>query len=153
VRWAAAVYVTALVLDHADGELARLTHRTSAFGHAYDRVADLAVKIAVFAGMGLGLRGGPLGDWALIAGVAAGVAFVTIFMLRSEIARRRGDAALAQPHVAGFELEDILYVVAPVTWLGWLGPFVLVAGVGAPVFALWIAREYRRVAAHGLGRR
>ena len=32
---------------------------------------------------------------------------------------------------------------APVTWLGLLPPFVLAASIGAPVFALWVARGFR----------
>jgi hypothetical protein len=63
--------------------------------------------------------------------------------MRSALARRRGPSALVQPAAGGFEIEDILYVIAPVTWAGWLGPFVLAAGVGAPLFALWVATAFR----------
>lgn len=141
---AALLYVVTTVVDHADGELARLAGKASAFGHRYDRAVDLVVKTAVFVGMGVGLRHGPAGAWTIVAGVTAGLAFLTIFGLRSGIAERQGTAALAQPGVAGFELEDILYVVAPVTWLGWLGPFLLAAGIGAPLFALRVLRQYPR---------
>jgi phosphatidylglycerophosphate synthase len=140
--WAAALYVIQMVFDHADGELARLADKTSAFGHQYDRVVVLVVKIAIFVGMGIGLRAEIAGGWTIIAGLAAGAAFATIFGLRTEIARLRGNAALAQPDLGGFELEDILYLIAPVTWLGYLAPFVLAAGVGAPIFALWILRQW-----------
>lgn len=133
---AAALYVAAVVIDHADGELARMTRRTSAFGHRYDRVVDLAVKTAVFAGIGVGLREGPLGAWAPLLGLVAGLSFTTIFMLRSRLARRLGAAAFVQPAAGPFELEDILYVIAPVTWLGLLSPFLVVAAAGAPLFAL-----------------
>jgi phosphatidylglycerophosphate synthase len=135
----AALYVASAVLDHADGELARMTGKTSAFGAAYDRVTDLVVKIALFAAMGFGFRHGALGGWAILAGLTAGVAFVTIFLLRSELARRDRAAALAQPAAGGFEIEDILYAIAPLTWAGALLPFLLAAAVGAPLFALWTA--------------
>jgi hypothetical protein len=52
--------------------------------------------------------------------------------------------ALSQPAWGAFEIEDILYVIAPLTWTGLIGPFVLAAGVGAPLFALWTAYQYRR---------
>jgi phosphatidylglycerophosphate synthase len=135
----AALYCLSAILDHADGELARLTGRTSALGHVYDRVADLVVKISLFAGMGLGLRHGPLGRWAAGLGAVAGIAFVAIFLLRSALARRLGPAELVQPSAGPFEIEDILYVIAPITWLGWLQPFVVAVAVGAPLFALWVA--------------
>ena len=41
----AACFVLAFWLDHADGELARMTARTSTFGHYYDVVAGGAVLI------------------------------------------------------------------------------------------------------------
>jgi phosphatidylglycerophosphate synthase len=137
------LYCLSAVLDHADGELARLTGRTSAAGHAYDRVADLIVKVCLFAGIGAGFRDGPLGWWGPVLGLTAGVAFVTIFVLRSEIARRLGAAALEQPRAGAFEVEDILYVIAPLTWIGWLQPFLVAAAAGAPLFALWVATRLR----------
>jgi phosphatidylglycerophosphate synthase len=142
-NWGAVLYLLSAILDHVDGELARLANKCSLRGQTYDRVADLVVRLALFVGMGLGLRHGPLGGAAVAFGLAAGVAFVSIFVLRGAIARRRGWDAIAQPAVAGFELEDVLYVIAPVTWLGWLAPFVVAAGIGAPIFAAWMARAYR----------
>jgi hypothetical protein len=50
---------------------------------------------------------------------------------------------VVQPAAGGFEIEDILYAIAPVTWLGLLPPFVLAASIGAPAFALWVARDFR----------
>jgi archaetidylinositol phosphate synthase len=138
------LFLLSAILDHADGELARLTAKVSAFGHAYDRAADLTVKLSLFTAMGVGLRHGPLGGWAVLAGFAAGVALITIFTLRGALAQRQGPSALAQPSFAGFEIEDILYLIAPVTWLGGLGPFVLAAGIGAPIFALWVVHQYLR---------
>ena len=138
----ALLFVFSAVLDHADGELARLSGKTSAFGHAYDRIADLVVKLALFTGMGLGLRHSALGRWAAVAGVAAGLALIAIFLMRSEIARWRGLSALDQPSAGGFEIEDILYAIAPLTWAGWLLPFVVAAGIGAPLVALWVSRQY-----------
>lgn len=135
----AALYVVSSVLDHVDGELARLTGRSSPRGRTYDRVADLVVRFALFTGMGLGLRHGALGRAAVALGLAAGVAVVAIFVVRGAIAARRGWDAIAQPAVRGVELEDVLYVIAPVTWLGVLAPFLVAVGVGAPLFALWSA--------------
>jgi len=135
----AALFVLSALLDHADGELARMTGKTSPFGEVYDRIADLVVKVSVFGGMGVGLRHGWLGPWASLLGLVAGTAFVTIFLVRSELARRMGRAALDQPSAGPFEIEDILYCIAPVTWLGWLAPFVAAASVGAPAFAVWTA--------------
>jgi phosphatidylglycerophosphate synthase len=145
----AALYVVSALLDHADGELARAGGKCSAFGAVYDRVADLAVKLTLFLGMGVGASGGTLGAWPAVLGAAAGVALVTIFTIRSARLKREGPSALEQPSAGGFEIEDVLYVIAPVAWLGLTGPFVVLAGVGAPLFACWVAwqalRARRRV--------
>jgi phosphatidylglycerophosphate synthase len=140
---AAGLYVASSVLDHVDGALARMTGTGTPFGRAYDRAADLMVRIALFAGMGWGLRTGGLGGAAVALGLAAGVSFVAIWGLRTAIARRNGWDAVGEPEVGGFDLEDVLYVIAPVTWFGLLAPFVAAAGVGAPLFLVWLVRRYR----------
>ena len=134
----AACWILACILDHADGELARLTGKVSAFGHRYDRAADLIVKLALFAGMGASLRNSPLHGWGVLLGLLGGTSLVAIFVSRSALAQRRGPQALAQPHAWGFEIEDILYLIAPLTWLGLLGPFLVAVAIGTPVFASWL---------------
>jgi archaetidylinositol phosphate synthase len=138
-NWGAALYVLTNLLDHADGELARLAGKTSVAGGFFDRLTDLVVRASLFMGMGLALRTGPLGHWAIVAGVGAAAAFVVTFALRSELARQEVPGALDQPSAAGFDLGDVLYLVAPLTWLGVLAPFLVAAGIGAPVFCIWTA--------------
>lgn len=130
--------VATMIIDHGDGELARSTGKTSSFGHTYDRIVDLVVKLCTFVGMGIGLRSGWLGDWAPVFGASTGIALLVIFNARSALARRRSAAeAFHQPAFAGFEIEDTLYLIAPLTWLGVLPWFLVAAGIGAPVFAAW----------------
>lgn len=135
----AGLWVLASILDHADGELARLTGKVTAFGHRYDRAADLIVKLSLFAAMGASLRHGPLERWGLPLGVLGGASLLAIFLIRSAIARRRGAGAFRQPEAGGFEIEDILYLIAPLTWLGWLAPFLIAVAIGTPLFTLWCA--------------
>jgi phosphatidylglycerophosphate synthase len=134
----AACFVLSLWLDHVDGELARSTGRTTVFGHYYDLAADCCVLVAVFIGIGIaeGMPG---------FGVAAGVATATIFTLRMMLERRGGKAAIRQPNLLGFELEDLMYLLAPITWLGLLEPFLLLASVGAPLFALFVLWQCRQL--------
>ena len=49
-----------------------------------------------------------------------------------------GDS-VGYPGFAGFELEDGIYLIAPITWLGWLEPFFVLCGSGAAVYCLWTA--------------
>ena len=52
----------------------------------------------------------------------------------------------AYPGFAGFDFDDVLYLFAPVVWLGWQMPFVVGASVGAPAFAMmtWYKLQKRR---------
>jgi phosphatidylglycerophosphate synthase len=152
VHWGATFFLLSAWLDHADGELARLSGRVSRFGHYFDNLAGGLVLVLLFVGMGWGLSRGPIlgwepGLWAVGFGVAAGLATAVTFALRLELERRAGLAAIAQPALWGFEIEDTMYLVAPITWLGWHGPFLLAAGVGAPLFLLWQAWAFRRARA------
>lgn len=142
--WGAALFLLAGVIDHADGELARMSGKTSDFGHTYDRIVDLIVKTSLFTAMGVGLRESSLGNAAVPMGLAAGASLVAIFTIRGARAKRVGTAAYAQPSWAGFELEDILYVIAPVTWLGGLETFFRIAVIGIPGFAVWSALVWWR---------
>jgi archaetidylinositol phosphate synthase len=139
----AACFGLSFWLDHADGELARMTGRTSSFGHYYDLAAGGAVLVALFIGMGIGARESAPGAWAIGLGSAAALATAVIFVARMELERRSGKAAVRQPNLLGFELEDVMYLVGPITWLGLLQPFLVLAGIGAPLFALLVLWQCR----------
>ncbi len=140
IHWAAGLFVLARLLDHFDGELARLTGKTSRFGYYFDYAAGGLGFAALFAGIGWGLAAGPLGGWALaLGGVGCATALLTMG-LNLDLDRQLGlgeGEAVGYPGWAGFELEDGIYLLAPVTWLGWLVPFFVAAGIGATVYLLW----------------
>lgn len=131
-------------LDHTDGELARLSGKGSRLGHIYDLASDAFIHIALFAAVGIGLRHGPLGQWAPLLGLVAGCAVTFIFGMRMVIEERLGKAGTKLSQVGGFETEDVLYLMPLVTLAGVLQSFLLAASVGAPLFALWVMRDYVR---------
>jgi archaetidylinositol phosphate synthase len=131
-------------VDHTDGELARISGKTSRIGHFYDLAADAIVTVLLFLGMGWGLGGG---DWRVppaVLGGIAGVAVAVIFFLRMRIEEMAGKAGTQQAFVGGFETEDVLYLLPLVTLTGVVSPFVVAASIGAPLFALWVVLDYWR---------
>lgn len=140
----AALFAVAVWMDHVDGELARQTGRTSTFGHYFDHVAALTNYVSGFVGAGYGLRHGALGDWGPILGITAGVAVAAIMSVRLHIEIRNGRDAVRQTVHRGFEVEDTLYVLAPITWFGLLQYFIVAAGIGAPAFLLYVLWEWSR---------
>ena len=140
----AALFVLSTVLDHVDGQLARRTNSASRFGHYYDHVAGAISYVGLFVGIGVGLRHGDFGGWSILMGVVAGITVTAIFAMRMYMERNRPSGYLDQPTFAGFEIEDVLYLVAPITWFGLLDPFLTIACVGAPIFAAWQILDYLR---------
>ncbi|MGN6668983.1 MAG: CDP-alcohol phosphatidyltransferase family protein [Trinickia sp.] len=135
-------------LDHTDGELARISGKSSKLGHFYDLASDAFVTIALFVCMGVGICAaqgdGPLAE-ATWLGALAGVAVALIFYLRMRIEAMAGKAGTRQASAAGFETEDILYLLPLVTVSQQVEPFLIAASIGAPLFALWVVIDYRRV--------
>ena len=65
-----------------------------------------------------------------------GVGLFVNLALDKEAGLADGDA-VGYPGFAGFELEDDIYLIAPITWLGWLAPFFVASGIGAAIYCLW----------------
>ena len=147
-NWAAGLFVLARFLDHADGELGRLTGKTSRFGYYYDFVVGAISTAALFVGIGVGLRGGVLGEWSLVAGIAAAICAVLAMGLGLGVEARQGPSAGGYyPAFGGFELEDGIYLLAPLTWLGALLPFFVLAVIGQALFCFWMLRKFVRARA------
>ena len=145
INCAAALYMLATLLDHCDGELARLTGKTSQFGHYYDLAAGGTGYVLLFVGIGIGLRNDAiLGTKAPILGCIAGIAIGIIVILRMIMEDQGGKSATDQPSFAGFEIEDILYLIGPITWFGGLRPFLIAGGIGAPIFMIIVFWQFFR---------
>jgi phosphatidylglycerophosphate synthase len=137
------LFVVSAFLDRADGELARLSGKTSSFGHRYDLAADAMCSVFAFVGIGIGLSHGPLGDSALIMGLVSAAAIGGLFW----IAQRLESAGEPLSGAAGFDPDDALFIVGPAAWFDLLVPLLYAAALCAPlflIFALWRVRKDRR---------
>jgi archaetidylinositol phosphate synthase len=145
---AALLLILSNFLDHTDGELARITGRTSRIGHLYDLASDAAVTVLLFIAIGVGVAArhetvSPMPPPLL--GVVAGCAVALIFLLRMRIEDMAGKIASRQASLVGFETEDVLYLLPLVTLSDGTVPFLTAAAVCAPLYAVWVVFEYRRV--------
>jgi hypothetical protein len=77
-------------------------------------------------------------------GGIAGVAVALIFFLRMRIESMAGKSGTKQASMAGFETEDVLYLLPVVTLLNGMTPFLVAASIGAPLFAVWVVVDYKR---------
>jgi archaetidylinositol phosphate synthase len=134
-------------VDHTDGELARISGKTSRIGHFYDLACDALVTVLLFGGMGVGVQLTQPGSLVApsLLGSVAGVAVALIFFLRMRIEDLAGKSGTAQAFAGGFETEDVLYLLPLVTLTGVVKPFLVAASIGAPLFAAWVVVDYWRV--------
>ena len=139
--WGAGLFVLARFLDHFDGELARQSGRTSKLGYYLDYIVGSISYAALFFCLGLGFLDSELGVWAIVLGSGgAASAIISMFTNLGIDQETGGDEtgdSVGYPGFAGFELEDGIYLLWPVTWLGFLYPFFIAAGIGATIYCLW----------------
>jgi archaetidylinositol phosphate synthase len=145
---AALLLILSNFLDHTDGELARMSGKSSRIGHLYDLASDAAVTVLLFIAIGVGVAAKPGTDLGLppaLLGLAAGTAIALIFYLRMRIEEMLGKTATQQASLGGFETEDVLYLLPLATLSNALVPMLLAAAICAPLFAIWVVIDYQRV--------
>jgi phosphatidylglycerophosphate synthase len=163
---AALVSLAASVLDGCDGELARLQFKESPFGCWVDTLGDYVYYVAVFAGLTVGAvrQTGSQAFWWLGAALAVGVllTFTLLILLRWQITDGRPERLRhrANAHFYGIgkrwarwiaQLSTVAtratmpYGILGFAILGFLPVVVILATIGAQVYWISLAREYRRL--------
>lgn len=145
------LWILSAFMDRADGELARVSGKTSPWGHQYDYFSDIVVTALFFLGIGIGLRGSTfwnvdLGLWTIVMGITATAGVIAAEILAEKIdqaQKKTGEKAYAR--FAGFDFDDVLYLFAPIVWLNLHLPFLIGASVGAPAFALLTWSRLRKL--------
>lgn len=136
------LWILSAFMDRADGELARVSGKTSPWGHKFDYFSDVFITALFFFGIGIGLRDSTLlninlGLWTIVMGVTASAGVIAAEILAEIIDQSQKDTGdKAYAGFAGFDFDDVLYLFAPVVWLNLHLPFLIGASVGAPIFAL-----------------
>ena len=141
-------WTISVLLDRADGELARLSNSMSAKGHRFDMLADTGVNTAMFVAVGIGLREGALGYWAIVLGVLCGVSMLLCSRWSDEIEEELEPGAVVLGGAGGFDPDDLFYLVGPFAWAGILD-FMLVSGTlvlppATTAIGVWRWRAARR---------
>jgi phosphatidylglycerophosphate synthase len=147
------LYALATVVDHADGEIARLTFQESAFGANLDWTIDTIIHAGIVLGIGV-TAGGPFMVAIGVMG-AAGVSLSALF------ARSLPREIAVGPTVGGLlkniANRDLFYILLlGVTVLRWLAPALLavagvVVAVGSQAYWVGCIARIRRMRA-GLAR-
>jgi phosphatidylglycerophosphate synthase len=140
-NWGVGLFVLARFLDHFDGELARQKGMTSKFGYYFDYTSGAISYCALFICLGIRFYHTELGIWSIVLGasgaISAIISMFTNLSLDKNLQTEDEKDAVGYPSFGGFELEDGIYLIAPITWFGYLMPFFVAAGIGAIIYCLW----------------
>ena len=137
----AAVFLLSMLLDRADGELARQTGQMSDWGYRYDLASDCIASVLTFVGLGIGLAAVHAAAWwlGLVAGIGIGALFLELNVL---------DLASVRGYSIGLGLtadpDDAMVFVPILIWLGLAWPMLVAAAVITPLAALAVAVLGRR---------
>ena len=148
-RWpdiGAGVMLASLLLDRADGELARHTGQTSRRGYRLDLACDCAATAAGFIGMGVGSRAvlGPAAPWL---GVVAGVCVVVMFWQINVASLALGKSVADRSGRVLFDPDDAMLGTPILIWCGWMPAALGLAALATPVAVISLAALALRRAA------
>lgn len=135
------LFVLSVLLDNADGELARLSDKKTPFGHRYDLWSDIAVTVLLFPGIGFGLTDS-LGIWGPMLGMLVGISIAAIFAIVTRMEEQLGSPPPGS--VGSFSPDELMILVGPVAWFGGLELLLLAAAIGAPAYLGLALRRMRR---------
>lgn len=141
------LYMLAVVADHSDGEIARLTFQESAFGEWLDFTSDTLIHALLVLGMGFTAQ--PVGGLLAVAagGVAAFGVMMSAMFARLLTREAEGDERFGRL-LRGLGNRDLFYVVLVAFIAGlWLAPGSLPFLVGVLALgsqAYWLTCLVRR---------
>ena len=141
--WSGAIcFLISMVLDRADGELARLSGKSSQFGALYDLVTDAICNSALFVGIGTGLTNSSLGNWSILLGIIAGLFIIIIFLASIQLTNEAGTGeAAAFNSLAGFDPDDAMVLVPIGILLGLAQHLLIAAAVITPIVSVFILKD------------
>ncbi len=131
----AGLFLVSMLLDRADGELARLTRTMSQGGYRLDLVCDCVATAASFIGMGIG-SSDAFGATSLPIGVVAAISVTAVFWQINVVKLGTTSGyADAQGRVL-VDADDALLAAPFLIWFGWMSWVVALAAAATPVIAL-----------------
>lgn len=141
----AGALLLSMLLDRADGELARQTGKFSPGGHRFDLFADALCTSLIFIAIGIGLRDdNMLGYWAIPMGAVAGIAVVFNLWMVMTVEELKGARAAELGSRWGFDPDDATFLIPVFLWMGWEVGVIVLAFLFAPLFAFLAAFHFVR---------
>tara|TARA_Y100001960_G_scaffold71922_1_gene76370 strand:- start:767 stop:1393 length:627 start_codon:yes stop_codon:yes gene_type:complete len=145
------LFIFSKFLDHVDGQLARELKKESKFGWYYDSFVDTATYILMFIGISAGIPPGTfeikffsivdldLQNYLLFSAIIASI-FNTLLGIIHRY--RTSKDFYGFPETDKVALEDGIYLIGPITWIGLINLFFLAATIGSVVFVIYNLKRF-----------
>jgi archaetidylinositol phosphate synthase len=141
--WGGIIFIFSMLMDRADGELARMTMQSSRWGHWYDLVCDMFVNMVLFMGIGYGLSDLTwMGEWSTLLGAMVGISIGAIFIIVFQFHINGTHPGVVFMYPDGFDLDDSMFVIPLFAWFDGMLYLLIIAGIVAPAFliySIWVA--------------
>ena len=131
-KFASLFFFIGACFDHVDGEVARKLNKTSTLGHYLDHIGVCITYIALF--IGLALYSENNFNSGLLYGFISALCIFFIMSIRFYLERIKGASAIEQKNLLGFEHEDIIYIIIPVTFFNKIEAFLFYSFIGTQIF-------------------
>jgi phosphatidylglycerophosphate synthase len=131
---AGVIFLLSMLLDRADGELARQTNQMSLAGHRYDLWCDCTVNAATFIAIGASFSAMDAG-----LGSIAGFAIVILFWQLNVVKVAAVRTFSFMKGYVNIDPDDAMVLVPILVWLDLARPMLLAAAIITPLVVLWIA--------------
>ena len=127
-------FFIAACFDHVDGEVARKLNKTSTLGHYLDHIGVCSSYIFLF--IGLGIYSDKNFNIGLTYACVSAICVFLIMTIRFYLERLKGGKAIEQKNILGFEHEDLIYMIIPVTFFNKIDVFLFYSFIGTPIFLI-----------------
>jgi len=147
------LFIFAKFLDHVDGQLARELKKETKFGWYYDSFVDTATYILMFVGISAGVPPGTfeikifnivnfdLQNYLLFSAISASILNTLLGIIHKY---KTSKDFYGFPETNKVALEDGIYLIGPITWIGFINFFFLIASIGSVIFVIYNIKRFVR---------
>ena len=140
---AALLFMRVRLLHRVDGELARLKSSASRFGHYFDWFVDTFSYAYLFITLAIGfLDRMNTALLLVITSLAVSACLVNTVIGLYKEKLKPSNPSPSFPVFAGFGIDDSMYLIGPITWMGVLFPFFILSAIGAGIYITSVAIKF-----------
>ena len=145
------LFIFSKFLDHVDGQLARELKKETKFGWYYDSFVDTATYVLMFVGISAGIPPGTfeinffsivdldLQNFLLFSAIIASVLNTFLGIIHKF---KTSKDFYGFPETDKVALEDGIYLIGPITWVGFINFFFLAASIGSVIFVIYNIKRF-----------